>query len=144
MLFAILACINGKGGHGVKILLVDDDVGSLRGMQLALIMLKQDCDAYSDSVEAVANYPGHGYDLVITDICMPVLNGFALAEQIRSLAANTKIVFISGYAAEMMEKREAGEDEIFLQKPVDFCQLKEIIDNVIFESELEKENNHGV
>jgi len=125
----------------VKILLVDDDAGSLRGMQLALIMLKHDCDAYSDPVEAVANYLCHEYDLVITDICMPVMNGFALAERIWGVDSTSKIIFISGYAAEMMEKQEAGEGGIFLQKPVDFCQLKEVLDNVFAESELKKGTN---
>lgn len=123
--------------------MVDDDAGSLRGMKLALIMLKHECDAYSDPVEAVANYPCHEYDLVITDICMPGMNGFTLAARIKDLASNPKIIFISGYAgyaSDMMEKPAAGQGGVFLQKPVEFCQLKEIIDNVLTESEYGKGN----
>ena len=131
MLFALFTDKGMRGWHCVKILLIDDDVGSLRGMQLALIMLKHDCSAYSDPTEAIKSFPCHNYDLVITDIYMPVMNGFDLAEKIRQLDCEAKIIFISGYATEVMETYAAGEDQIFLQKPVDFCQLKQIIDNVL-------------
>lgn len=112
----------------MKILLVDDDVGSLRGMQLALIMLKHDCDAFSDPVEAVNNYLQRNYDLVITDLYMPVISGFDLAGMIREVAPAAKIIFVSGYSVEMMKKDDAGEDRLFLNKPVDFSQLKQMLD----------------
>ena len=79
----------------LKVLLVDDDAGSLRGMQLALFMLKHICDAYSDPCEAVKNYPNHTYDLVITDIYMPTIDGFTLAKTIRCVNPKAKIIFIS-------------------------------------------------
>lgn len=117
----------------MKVLLVDDDVGSLRGMQLALHMLKHDCDAYCDPVEAALNYDSNRnkYDLVVADVYMPVMNGFVLAERIRAINPAAKIIFISGYVRELLEKKAVGEEEVFLQKPVDFCQLKQMIDHVI-------------
>lgn len=69
----------------MKILLIDDDVGSLHGMQLALRMLRHLCDAYTNPVEAVENYAATSYDLVITDIYMPQLDGFMLADEIHAV-----------------------------------------------------------
>jgi len=116
--------------HGLKILLVDDDVGSLKGMQLALTMMKHACDAYSDPVEALASYTAHPYDFVITDICMPTLNGFELAKQIRNLDSNAKIIYISGYPMESMDKEIVDAEIQYLKKPVDFCQLKQMLDDI--------------
>jgi two-component SAPR family response regulator len=117
----------------MKVLLVDDDVGSLRGMQLALSMMRHECDAYSDPVKASLIYAsiGNTYDLVIADIYMPGMNGFVLAEKIREHNPAAKIIFISGYERELREKRAVGENEILLQKPVDFWQLKQMADRVV-------------
>ena len=114
----------------MKILLVDDDTGSLRGMQLALLMMKHVCDAYSDPVEAAKSYAGQHYDLIITDIYMPVLDGFAMAERIRDGDPTAKIIFISGYPTEWVENETADAASLFLKKPVDFFQLKQMLDDI--------------
>lgn len=120
----------------MKILLVDDDAGSLRGMQLALIMLKHICDAYSDPCQAVKNYSNHTYDLVITDIYMPTINGFTLAKTIRCVNPKAKIIFISGQSSEMMDRETCNDAErLFLRKPIDFYLLKQMLDHISIGSE---------
>ena len=97
----------------VKILLVDDDTGSLRGMELALMMLNHSCDPYSDPCEAVKIYPKHLYDLVITDIGMPNINGFELEREIRSINADAKIIFISGNSLQTTDSKLSTDTENF-------------------------------
>jgi DNA-binding response OmpR family regulator len=42
-------------------------------------------DAYEDPFLALRNFKAHSYDLVILDIKMPKLNGFALYREIKRL-----------------------------------------------------------
>ena len=76
----------------MEVLLVDDDAGSLRGMKLALNMLNHICDAFVDPAEAVKTYARKSYDLVITDINMPIISGLALARMIRGINSGAKII----------------------------------------------------
>jgi YesN/AraC family two-component response regulator len=46
--------------------------------------------------EALAAYADHPYDLVITDILMPQMNGIALIAEIKRINPNQKIMVISG------------------------------------------------
>lgn len=115
----------------MKILLVDDDIGSLRGMQLALGMLKHTSDVYSDPCEAIKNYSNHTYDLIITDIYMPNINGFTLEKTIRCVDPSVKIIFMSGQSIEMIDRQiDARVERVFLRKPIDFCLLKQTLDQV--------------
>lgn len=116
----------------MKILLVDDDAGSLRGMQIAINMMRHSCDAYRDPVEAVKKYPGQGYDLVITDIYMPAIDGITLAHTIRCANPKARVVFISARSAEIMERAtiKAIGEHFFLQKPIDFNLLRQTLDQI--------------
>jgi CheY-like chemotaxis protein len=58
------------------------------------------------------------FDGLVTDIVMPILNGWELAERIREQRPDLPIVFISGYAdRESIRHRFRAESDIFLQKP---------------------------
>ena len=61
---------------------------------------------------------GHGIDLVVTDVVMPVLGGGDLAERLAIERPDLPVLFMSGYTgAELLERGLAGADERFLQKP---------------------------
>lgn len=120
----------------LKILLVDDDIGSLRGMQLALGMLKHTADVYSNPCEAIKNYSNHTYDLIITDICMPNINGFMLEKTIRCVDPSVKMIFMSGQSIEMIDRQiDVRVERIFLRKPIDFYLLKQTLDQVSIENQ---------
>ena len=115
----------------MNILLVDDDDGSLKGMKMALQMLKHTCDAYGDPCEAIRNYSNHTYDLIITDVYMPSMNGFLLAEKVRDINADATIIFMSGQAVSMQNSTVgAATESFFLSKPIDFILLKNLLDQL--------------
>jgi len=60
-------------------------------------------------------------DLLITDVVMPGMSGFDVAQQIEQLHPETKILFISGYAAQARAKRGIK----MLHKPFTRAQLAE-------------------
>ncbi|MBP2637561.1 MAG: response regulator receiver [Firmicutes bacterium] len=112
----------------MHILVVDDDDGSLRGMQIALEMLGHTCDTYTDPIEAMRDCIGLGYidkyDALVTDIQMPTLNGIRLAGLLQYLVPELKIVVISGSATEDT-KQELAQYGFYtlLHKPVSAQQL---------------------
>ena len=116
----------------MHILLVDDDVGSLRGMKAALQMLKHTCDGYTVPAEAVQHYSEHRYDLVITDVRMPLMDGFTLAKRLKEVNSRVKVVFMSGHTvAEMPEAECTVTKKCFLQKPIDFLVLKSRLEQFV-------------
>jgi len=54
-----------------------------------------ECISYIDSAKALQEFKPEYYDLVILDIRMPNLDGFAFCEKIREIDKPVKIVFIT-------------------------------------------------
>jgi two-component system, OmpR family, response regulator ChvI len=79
-------------------------------------------DAYEDPFLALRNFKGHSYDLVILDIKMPKLNGFALYREIKRLDKKVKICFLT--AGEIYY----GYSDIFSSVPAK-CFIRKPIDN---------------
>jgi two-component system cell cycle sensor histidine kinase/response regulator CckA len=78
-----------------------------------------------DGDEALAFASSHPtpIDLLLTDVVMPGLSGFALAAKVLELRAETRVLYISGYAAEYDLIREglSHSGKPFLLKP--FTQI---------------------
>lgn len=77
--------------------------------------------------EALEVIRGHedGFDLVISDVVMPNMDGPTLAREIRSRFPQTPIIFISGYAEDVFRKKlaEQHHDIAFLPKPFSLTDL---------------------
>lgn len=63
-------------------------------------------------------------DLILTDVVMPGLSGRQLVEQILELRPGTKVVFMTGYADDMLLRHKVLEPGVaLLEKPFDKIQL---------------------
>lgn len=72
------------------------------------------------------------FDLLISDVVMPGLDGPGLVEKARDKLAATRIVFISGYAEEEFSHTLSREHDIsFLPKPFTLSQLAEKVKSEI-------------
>ncbi|HEY2917353.1 MAG TPA: response regulator [Candidatus Binatia bacterium] len=71
-----------------------------------------------DGIEALTLLDKYAFDLIITDLVMPRLDGFALIAQLRKTSPNLPIVLISGYTAKYAAAAIEGATE-FLPKPID-------------------------
>lgn len=65
------------------------------------------------------------YDLIITDIILPKINGIDLCKEIRSTKPNTPIIMLTalGTTDDKVEGFDAGADD-YLVKPFDFRELQ--------------------
>jgi len=57
------------------------------------------------------------FDMLLTDIMMPGMDGIELAKQAEVLSPGIKIMFITGFSAVAMSDCQAAEQTV-LQKPV--------------------------
>lgn len=71
-----------------------------------------------DGLEALTLLDKYAFDLIITDLVMPRLDGFALIAQLRERSPSLPIILLSGYTAEYAAAAIEGATE-FLPKPID-------------------------
>ena len=68
--------------------------------------------------EALARGEGQTVDLLLTDVVMPKMNGWQLAEEVRLRRPETKVLFMSGYSEDMLARQSEGlRGAALIQKP---------------------------
>jgi len=106
----------------LKILIVDDQEICRIVLKVALKDIGNECIEAENGEQAIALFKEHSPDLVLLDVVMPVMDGFATAPVIKELAGNnhTPIIFLTSNNAKdaLKECLACGGDD-FLQKPVD-------------------------
>src|SRR5258708_27091376 len=69
--------------------------------------------------KAVYDENSKNIDLVITDMIMPGAGGLILTEQIKSIQPDIKVIYMSGYSDEAINRQgDLKTDAFFLQKPL--------------------------
>jgi two-component system, cell cycle sensor histidine kinase and response regulator CckA len=103
-----------------RILLVDDHAG-IRGLVKAMLIAGgYEVVEAADGAEAIrlAEEPSAGIGLLMTDVVMPGMNGWELAQTFRARCPEVRVLFISGYTKDVIARHGgATEDVAFLQKP---------------------------
>ena len=80
-----------------KVLVIDDERMILSMVKLALQRLDYSVETAQDAMTGIAKFDSGGYDLVITDICMPDTDGHRVVNHIRnSPRKRTPVIGMSG------------------------------------------------
>ncbi len=75
-------------------------------------------------------------DLLITDVVMPGMNGRELAEELSAQQPELKVLFMSGYTADVVGDRGIMDDDVcFIAKPVTRDQLARKVREVLEQSD---------
>lgn len=67
------------------------------------------------------------FDIVVTDLTMPKMTGFDLAQEIRKINPGLPVVIVSGYLLEERMKLEKDEKTQFLKKPFELSEISEVL-----------------
>ncbi len=112
-----------------KILLAEDDESMRRFLATALERAGHEVASFSQGEEAFhCLEAGSRFDLLLTDIVMPVMDGIELARKAADVAPRMKIMFITGFAAVALNpKSNAPKDAKVLSKPF---HLRDIVNEV--------------
>jgi two-component system cell cycle sensor histidine kinase/response regulator CckA len=103
-----------------RILVVDDDIDVRDFVSAMLTQENFDAVSAQDGGEALALLGAGDYDLLLTDIRMPGVNGFEFVKRARQTRPDLRVLFMSGYAAEYHIDPDRDD---FVAKPFDPRQL---------------------
>jgi PAS domain S-box-containing protein len=79
------------------------------------------------AIEKSEKFKGH-IDLLITDIVMPKMNGRELAEKIQSQRPGVKVLFMSGYTADVIAAKGILDSNLaFIEKPFSIVALDRMV-----------------
>lgn len=85
----------------------------------------------SDGLDRVMS-PGSTYDLVLSDIRMPVMDGIEMAVRIRASMPGQKVLFMTGYANQRERAAElAGTVVGVVEKPFTLQQIRSAVKKAI-------------
>ncbi|OGR24102.1 MAG: hypothetical protein A2277_16605 [Desulfobacterales bacterium RIFOXYA12_FULL_46_15] len=121
-------------GHGETVLLVEDETANLKMVEKMLKELGYQVLAVDSPMKAIALAGHHPetIDLLLTDVIMPELNGHDLAIRLRDLVPGLRVLFMSGYTANVIIHRGVLDENVFLlQKPFTGKDLAEKIREVL-------------
>jgi signal transduction histidine kinase/CheY-like chemotaxis protein/HPt (histidine-containing phosphotransfer) domain-containing protein len=115
---------------GTKLLIVDDHPVNLAMLKRQLKVLGLEADTAASGVEALAKWRREGHNLVITDLQMPEMDGYAFARAIRAEQDQEKkrkptvVAFTANTHSEALEQCiNAGMDD-YLTKPAELLTLR--------------------
>jgi len=125
----------------VRILLADDDNALRRVVQFKLRQKGYDVVAVPDGREAEKILQKENFDLLITDMKMPNMDGIELLERSRQMHPDLEVIMITAYAEipQAVRAVKSGAAD-YLTKPFDDDQLFVAIDKALKLRRLEDEN----
>ena len=115
-----------------KALVVEDDNNVRNVLSRQLRALGVDTETSPNGKDALARFPDFPFDVLITDVVMPEIDGPTLVKEIRRKNQNIQVIFTSGYSDSRL--RQAGIDPLdyrWLGKPYDRNRLKEALEGIL-------------
>jgi two-component system cell cycle response regulator CpdR len=111
-----------------KILLAEDDTDMRRFLVKALQTAGYEVISYDNGLSAYQRLREEPFELLLTDIVMPEMDGIELARRASELDPDIKIMFITGFAAVALNSDSAApKNAKVLSKPV---HLRDLVNEV--------------
>ncbi|MGI6434608.1 MAG: HD domain-containing phosphohydrolase [Syntrophomonadaceae bacterium] len=128
--------------RGISTLYVEDDQELRQNTVRLLGNFFSTIDSAENGLEGLQMYQRKDYDLILTDINMPIMNGLKLAQQIRRINPKQVIIAISAHdeARYLLELINLGVD-YFVLKPLDIKHFLVVLDKAISLSRFIKMEN---
>lgn len=118
-------------GNG-KILIVEDEDMVRAVAERALVRQGYIVETACDGEEALDLFAdGKSYDLIVSDVVMPNLDGPAMGRALREKYGDMKILFMSGYAEEQLRESINIDNVYFLPKPFSVQDIAEAVRDAI-------------
>ena len=113
-----------------RLLIVDDEEAVTFSLFQIFINIPIECEVLtaSDGAEALKKIEEGKFDLIITDIAMPGINGLDLLSMIKSRHPETKVIIITAYGSdERKEQAITRGAERYIEKPFDIYEIKNLV-----------------
>jgi PAS domain S-box-containing protein len=121
--------------RGVRVLVVDDDLGICRSLREILESDGCQVEVAGDGVAALAALNRLSFDVVLTDVVMPRMDGYELYTAIQERRPNLPVLMMTAFHYDkdhiIKRSRLAGLKTVIFKKPVDPDRLRQsLIDAV--------------
>ncbi|HVC21813.1 MAG TPA: ATP-binding protein [Vicinamibacterales bacterium] len=117
----------------LRVLLVDDQVDVLESVADMLGALGHKVATAESGEVALGHFDREEFDVVMTDLGMPGINGIELARQVRKARPGTPVVLLTGWGADY-EDHPPEEVNMVLSKPVTMKSLQEALLRTLVEA----------
>ncbi len=133
--------MNGAASGGMaRFLVVDDDPSTLSAMASLLTAAGHSVFASSGGGSGVNALCHNPFDVVMTDLEMPGIDGRAILRTARERSPRAVLVVVSGRGTELAEELKAAGADIIADKPLDYDALAQALaDNGVSRVKLESE-----
>lgn len=122
-----------------RILIVDDTKATRDALSNIFSVMGFKVDVASNGNEGLNLFSKNSFDLVITDLQMPGMDGWNVAFRIKDKSPNTPVVLITGSEKEaVMEKLKGSCVDSVLFKPFRLEDIQEIIQKMLDNRALER------
>lgn len=121
-----------------RILLAEDDTSMREYLQRALERVGYEVDAVGCGTEAMPLLQSDRFDLLLTDIVMPEMDGIELAQKASAIDPEIRVMFITGFAAVALQSGRAAPEAKMLSKPFHLKDLVAEVDRIF-----QTEDQHG-
>ena len=109
-----------------RLLIIDDEVHLLESLKELLSACDHDVTVAASATEGLARAEAEEFDLILTDLSMPEMNGCQVAERIKASRPQTPVGLMTGWGSgEPPEELKAHGVDFVLRKPFD---IQEILD----------------
>lgn len=109
----------------MNILVVDDEVEVCETITLMLDRLGYTCEMAASGPEAIQKHAESSFDVILTDLGMPGMNGLELAQRIKAATPDVRVILITGWPLQLSDEQlhQRGV-ECVINKPV---RLKDLL-----------------
>lgn len=124
-----------------RILLIDDEEASRQALSMLLERMGYTVTGAGTGEEALKLHTAGSFEIVITDLRLPGINGIDLLKKVKQRDAATEVIVITGNASvetAVQAMKEGAFDYII--KPVNIDELKIIIEKALEKARLVSEN----
>jgi DNA-binding NtrC family response regulator len=119
------------------LLIVDDDTLVCESLKEMLLLEGYSVDAVMGGEDALNKIKDHRYQVILSDIQMPGLNGFELLKELKGRTPDAAVIFITGHGhiAGAVEAIKLGAYD-YITKPIDDLRLKLTIGHAMEQKKL--------
>lgn len=117
--------------RGLRILVVDDDRGISHTLQEMLMADGCSVEVAEDGEQALAKLGQHEFDLVLSDVVMPKMDGYELYHQLQKQYPGLPVLMMTAFHYDkdhiLKRSRMEGLEGVIFKKPVDPDRLRSAI-----------------
>ena len=125
-----------------KILVVDDDKGMREFLEIMLSREGYEVTCSGEPARALQRFQKEKFDLVITDLRMPKVDGIQFLKAVKDISPETMVILITAYASgetAVNAMKEGAYD--YVEKNFDIEDLKTIIQNALAKKGIKREES---